>query len=237
MGTALQVLRSIAGCVLIVFGLVVFGQDSAARASEGKRWKPKWIAFVAFKNETPAGASGRAWPLCCSASCCCRSDGVERGFPPVVKGTAPPCGEAASRRTPCPRVRPHGRVAANLGRTLRRAETGCERRVWTAKCACSPKRARPARAPPAHRPRASAPRNRPAKPCPGPQPAAPPSRPRRLQAPELGSRKVPPDEGQLTRRGVLPPGRVVTTPPELRRHAHPRREGRNQGSSPWQQGI
>ena len=53
MGTALQVMRSIAGGLLIIFGLVVFGRDSAARMREGKLMNPRWIGFVAMKNETP----------------------------------------------------------------------------------------------------------------------------------------------------------------------------------------
>jgi hypothetical protein len=53
MGTALQVLRSIVGGALIIFGLVVFWQDSMARMREGKLVNPKWIGLVAMKNETP----------------------------------------------------------------------------------------------------------------------------------------------------------------------------------------
>jgi hypothetical protein len=53
MGTALQVLRSIAGGLLIIFGLIVFWQDSKARMRDGKRVNPKWIALVAIKNEEP----------------------------------------------------------------------------------------------------------------------------------------------------------------------------------------
>jgi hypothetical protein len=53
MATALQVLRSVAGALLIIFGLVIFGRDSVVRARRGKRLNARWLAVVALKNESP----------------------------------------------------------------------------------------------------------------------------------------------------------------------------------------